>query len=312
MTSNRVPPGAPPSSEIVGTVSALRRYRAKSLRGEDLPAAEVGRGGLVGDRTHAVIDQHTGKVGSAKNPRLWRALLTMSASACPSPMPGGGDDGLPEVRITLPGGAVVSSGAPRVDRLLSHVLGRPVRLADQLPPGAELERADPLAVLRHGVDAEVPVVVGSLDRRNGHPERPASFVDYAPLHLLTSATVDRIATLHPGGGVDLRRYRPNIVVRTPPGTAGFAENTWVGHRLRIGAELTLQIVVTTPRCAIPTLAHGDLPRDTNALRVLADHNRLPVPGMGEVACAGIYTQVVSPGPVRHVDTVRLLRACDAH
>jgi hypothetical protein len=70
--------------------------------------------------------------------------------------------------------------------------------------------------------------------------------------------------------------------------------------------------VTTPRCAIPTLAHGDLPRDTNALRVLAGHNRLPVPGMGEVACAGIYAEVVSPGPVRHGDTVRLLRACDAH
>jgi uncharacterized protein len=70
--------------------------------------------------------------------------------------------------------------------------------------------------------------------------------------------------------------------------------------------------VNTPRCVIPTLAHGELQRDTNALRVLADHNRLPVPGMGEVACAGIYAEVVSPGPVRHGDTVRLLRTCDAH
>jgi hypothetical protein len=33
-----------------------------------------------------------------------------------------------------------------------------------LPPGAELERADPLAVLIHGIDAEVPIVVASLDR----------------------------------------------------------------------------------------------------------------------------------------------------
>jgi uncharacterized protein len=183
VTSNRVPPRAPPSSETVGTVSALRRYPVKSLRGEDLTAAEVGPGGLVGDRTHAVIDRHTGKVGSAKNPRLWRALLTMSASACQASMAGDGGDGLPEVRITLPGGAVVSSGDPRVHQLLSDVLERPVRLADELPPGAGLERADPLAVLSHGVDAEVPIVVGSLDRRNGHPERPASFVDYAPVHL---------------------------------------------------------------------------------------------------------------------------------
>lgn len=293
---------------MVGTVSALRRYPVKSLRGEDLPAAEVGPRGVAGDRTHAVIDQRTGKVGSAKNPRLWRALLTMSASASANTPAGDGDGA--EVWITLPGGARVSSRDPRIHELVSDVLGRPVRLADRLPSGAQIERADPLAVVTHGVDAEVPVVVGSLDRAPRHRDGPASFVDYAPLHLLTTATLERIATQHPGGVVDPRRYRPNVVVRTASSTVGFAENTWVGRRLRIGAELIVQIVVTTPRCAIPTLAHGDLPRDTDALRVLAGHNRLPVPGMGEVACAGVYAQVLDPGTIREGDSVRLLPAQD--
>lgn len=288
----------------MGTVAVLRRYPVKSLRGEDLPVAEVGAHGVAGDRTHAVVDRRTGKVGSAKNPRLWRALLTMSATACPNGPPG--DGGAPEVSITLPSGATVSSRDARVDELLSEVLGRPVRLADELPPGAEIERADPLSVLAHGVDAEVPIVVGSLDRREGHPGRPLSFVDYAPVHLLTSATLDRIRNLHPGGAVDLRRYRPNLVVRTAPGAAGFVENRWVGRCLRIGAQLVVRVVVNTPRCAIPTLAHGELPRDTNALRVLADHNRLPVPDRGELACAGVYAQVVEPGTIRHGDQVSLL------
>jgi uncharacterized protein len=292
---------------LVGTVAALRRYPVKSLHGEDLPVVQVGADGVSGDRTHAVVDRRTGKVGSAKNPRLWRALLTMSAAACPDVgAPGDRDGHRPDVSITLPGGATVSSRDPRVHELLSEVLGRPVRLANELPPGAEIERADPLSVLAHGVDAEVPILAGSLDRREGHPGRPASFVDYAPVHLLSSATLERIGSLHPGGAVDLRRYRPNLFVRTTTGVAGFVENRWVDRRLRIGAQLVVRVVVNTPRCAIPTLAQGELPRDTHALRVLAAHNRLPVPGMGEVACAGVYAQVVEPGAIRRGDQVRLL------
>jgi len=62
----------------------------------------------------------------------------------------------------------------------------------------------------------------------------------------------------------------------------------------------------SPRCAIPTLEHGDLPRDTDALRVPAAHNR--VSAMGDYApqpCAGVYAQVLHPGRVEVGDLVRL-------
>jgi uncharacterized protein YcbX len=296
---------------FLGRVTVLRRYPVKSMCGEDLPVIEVSsQQGMAGDRTHAVIDQRSGKVASAKNPRLWRELLTMSASAPPTARSGDGGGPAAGITITLPNGAAISSSDPHVDQVLSDVLGRAVRLADQVPPGAELERAEPLEILIHGIDAEVPIVIASLDSQN--QAQPASFVDYAPVHLMTTATLEQIAMLHPRGRVDLRRYRPNIVVQTSPDIVGFAENAWVGQQLQIGAELTVHIVVATPRCAIPTLAYrdtsGDLPRDTSALRVLADHNRLPIPGMGEVACAGVYAQVLHPGTVRHGDTVRLLSA----
>ena len=62
----------------------------------------------------------------------------------------------------------------------------------------------------------------------------------------------------------------------------------------------------TPRCAIPTLEHGDLPRDTAALRVLADHNRVtPVEPLAPQPCAGAYAQVLRPGRIRVGDVVRL-------
>src|SRR5690348_9537579 len=62
-----------------GTVAALRRYPVKSMLGEDLRASDVTRRGLAGDRVLALVHRETGKVASAKNPRLWRGLLKLAA-----------------------------------------------------------------------------------------------------------------------------------------------------------------------------------------------------------------------------------------
>src|SRR6266566_9895847 len=66
---------------MLGTVTALRRYPVKSMLGEDLDASDVSHRGLARDRRLAVVSRRTGKVASAKYPRLWRDLLTLSAEA---------------------------------------------------------------------------------------------------------------------------------------------------------------------------------------------------------------------------------------
>src|SRR6185436_13513350 len=184
-------------------------------------------------------------------------------------------------RITLPGGKTVSSTDPGVDEVLSAVLGQPVTLTDTPPPGASLDRAVPEAVLRDGIKAL------------GAAAPPGTFVDFAPLHLITTATLDRIAELSPYRRVRLERYRPNVVIRTDAG--GFTENDWLGRDLHVGNDLVLRVIARTPRCAIPTLAHGDLPRDTEALRVVARHNRVrPLPDVDPEPCAGVYAEVLHP------------------
>jgi uncharacterized protein len=102
----------------------------------------------------------------------------------------------------------------------------------------------------------------------------------------------------------LERYRPNVVIRTDAG--GFTENDWLGQDLRIGDVVVLRVIARTPRCAVPTLAHGDLPRDTEALRVLARHNRVrPMPESDPEPCAGVYAEVLQPGRIHTGDSVRL-------
>ena len=297
---------------MLGTVLMLRRYPVKSMLGEDVPASDVTGRGLAHDRALALVHRETGKVASAKNPRVWRGLLKLAVAVDPgsavvgSAGPGPGPGPCPGVAgsgvwITLPDGKTLCSSDPGIDAVLSEVLGQPVTLTGAPPPKAELDRAVPEEVLRDGVTARVAVETGQLG--GGSPA--GTFFDFAPIHLLTTSTLDRIAELTPRGVAEVERYRPNIVIRTSA-AAGFTENDWTGHDLRIGRELTLRVMARTPRCAIPTLEHGDLPRDTAALRVLADHNRVtPVEPLAPQPCAGAYAQVLHPGRIRVGDVVRL-------
>jgi len=259
------------------------------MLGEELRAADVTERGLPGDRALGLVHQETGKVVSAKNPRLWRNMLKLAAAFGP------------DVKIAFPDGTVLASTDPGVDAALSEFLGRPVALATVPPPRASLDRADPEEVLRDGIDAQVRLDV--IDRV-GAAAPDGTFFDYAPLHLITTSTLDRIAELSPRGAVELQRYRPNLVIRTT--ADGFMENDWVGRELRIGRDLTVRVIVRTPRCAIPTLEHGDLPRDTDALRVPAAHNRIrPAHDWQPGPCVGVYGQVIRPGRVELGDEVRL-------
>ncbi len=280
---------------MLGTVATLRRYPVKSMLGEDVDAGDVSFTGLAGDRRLAVVSRATGKIASAKFPRLWRDLLTLSAASAQ-------DSATRDsaVRITLPEGKTVWSSDADVDAVLSGLLDEPVTLTATPPPGAALDRAVPEAVLRDGVDAQVPAEV--MEIGGGGP--PGTFVDFAPLHLLTTSTLDRIGELSPHGRAELERYRPNIVIRT--GAAGFTENDWLERILRVGDDLVLRVIARTPRCAVPTLAHGALPRDPDALRVLARHNRVePLDSLDPEPCAGVYAEVLRPGRIRTGDPVRL-------
>lgn len=273
---------------VIGTVAVLRRYPVKSMLGEDLRACEVTSRGLAGDRVLGLVHRETGKVASAKNPRMWRALLRLAAVSGP------------DVRIAFPDGTAMASTDPGIHAALSRFLGHTVTLTAAPPPEATLDRADPEQVLRDGIEAPVRVDVGRL----GDASPAGTFFDFAPLHLLTTSALERIAELSPRGTVELDRYRPNLVIKTA--APGFAENDWAGRELRVGSDLALRVMARTPRCAIPTLEHGDLPRDVAALRVPAAHNRVsPLDGLGPQPCAGVYTQVLRPGRIQVGDVVRL-------
>ena len=51
-----------------------------------------------------------------------------------------------------------------------------------------------------------------------------TFFDCAVVHVLTTATLDRLRALYPQGRFEPRRFRPNIIVETVDDLTGFAED----------------------------------------------------------------------------------------
>jgi uncharacterized protein YcbX len=278
---------ADPSTQVeAGSVVALWRYPVKSMLGEELHAAEVTERGLVGDRQFALVDRSTGKIAGAKNPRKWGSFFDFRAAYVESPRRGAR---LPAVRLTLPDGTVVRSDQADLEQILSQALGREVAFAEAEHDGES-----------SGATAEEywPDIEGLEFRETVTDfELPAgTFFDLAVVHLLTTATIDRLRALYPGGRFEVRRFRPNIVVATGPDDEGFVENDWIGHTVAIGDEVRLRITGPCPRCVMTTLPQGDLPKDPGILRAAAQHNQANV---------GVYADVIAAGTTRRGDPVAL-------
>ena len=275
-----------------GTVKALWRYPVKSMAGNKLDEAVITEGGILGDRAYAVIDGTSGRVGSAKTPKKWGGLMALAADFVRPPEAGAP---LPPVRVVWPDGTEATSEGRDADARLSRTLGRPVTLTTVRPETISLERLDPLA------EEETIVDIGEL-------MMAGRFSDYAALHLITTATMARLAELRPESHFSARRFRPNVTIATPDGETGFVENEWVGRELAIGDEVRLRISDPTPRCSIPTIAQKDIEKDPRVLRTIVENNSLPVPLLdGEsLPCAGIYGFVIQGGTVKRGDAVRVI------
>ena len=291
-------------------VAELWRYPVKSMRGERVEFADVAESGFTGDRAYAVVDPGTGKVGSAKHPRLWGTLLQCEARYLAPPRAGAP---LPPVAIRLPDGSETGSEDPRVDERLSAVFGRPVQLTTVAPegngylavwPAIDGVLPDDFLAQNALADAEPEGTVTALSLALASP--PGTFFDVAALHVLTTGTLRHLGELEPASRFAVERYRPNIVVDA--GEDPFAENAWSGAGLQFGSTLTASVLLPTMRCIMTTLAQGELPRDNGVLRTVARHNRIEIPGLGTWACVGAYAAVTAPGPVQLGDEVVVDRA----
>jgi uncharacterized protein len=271
------------SQTATGTVVSIWRYPVKSMLGEELNASYVTERGLLGDRAYALVDEETGKVASAKNPRKWEKLFDFRSVFIDPPQVA---ENIPHIKITLPDGTQVFSGQDKdIDYTLSKALGRDVRLVK-----ANLDKPS--------YEEYWPDIEGLAQREKVTDEAmpPRTFFDIAVIHLLTTSTINRLRGLYPEGRFEVRRFRPNIVVESASGEKDFIENSWIGKKITIGEDIVLRVMGPCTRCVMITLPQGDLPRDSGILRTVAKYNRVNV---------GIYASVLRSGTIHSGDLVRL-------
>ncbi len=245
----------------VGTVAALWRYPVASMRGEAIESAGIDTGGVVGDRGWGVYAAGASEAGCAARGRKWNKLVQAQALFVEPPRRSAD---CPPAEVRLPDGTVLQGGTAGVDAGLSALLGHDV-------------------ILRR---------VGGAAAADGN--RFAQAYEHAPIHLLTTSSLDCLTELYPEGAADIRRFRANILVGTKR-LSGFVENGWLGRRLHIGA-VTLEITEHCRRCAMTTLAQGVLPRDRAILDTVTRHNG---------ANLGVYATVVVPGAISSGDAVMI-------
>ena len=273
----------------IGAVVSLWRYPVKSMMGEELDTAQVGNQGLLGDRVYALLDSHDGKVATAKNPTKWPGLFAFRASFIE---PTGSSAHVPPVRIRLPDGTLVNSEQSDVNQVLSKALNREVTLATT-------GMSSPVSASWTAKAEEYWPDIEGLDNRDTVTDfalPTGTFFDCATVHLLTTATLNRLGDFYPQGRFQVQRFRPNIVVEPAGGEKSFAENAWIGRTLTIGDEIRLSITGPCGRCVMTTLAQGELPQDSGILRTAVQQNQANV---------GVYAAVVRGGTIRRGDRATL-------
>lgn len=283
---------------MIGELREIGRFPVKSMLGESPERATVVATGIAGDRTHALVDASTGKVASAKHPRLWGGLLAYRAIWL---------DASGQVEITLPDGGTIRSDDPDADDRLSAAVGRAVHLRSTPSPDGSYDYVWEVEDI-----APTEVVTGSQTgvTDDGHKlsampmavMAPGTYQDVAPITIMTTAALAAMARRHPEGRWEQPRFRNNLLLDVPG--EGIVENDWLGRRLTVGTA-ELEVTAPSPRCVMTTLPQGDLPRDRDILRTVARENRQEFAGLGRWACLGVYATVTQPGEVAVGDEVDL-------
>lgn len=286
---------------IVGTVRELWRYPVKSMRGERLARASITRTyGIPGDRSWGVRDDTVGEIRGAKK---ISALLQCAARCIEEPHA----EEVPPVEVTLPDGTQFLGSDPALTDALSRAIGRPASLWPRQPADntdfyrrrSVIDEADMRA--QYGlVDGEpLPDMSGIppevMTELMAYVSPLGTLFDAFELHVLTTASMAALARRSGDASLDVRRFRPNLLVEPAEPSDEPPELAWLGRTLRVGTAV-VQVMRPMQRCVMVTHAQADLPLARSLMRTLVrefDQN------------LGAGVRVVEPGEVREGDTVEL-------
>lgn len=289
--------------EAVARIDSIWRFPIKSFQGQSVERTSLSESGILGDRVLALRDVATGKMVSGKHAKLGDRVLEFEAAYEHEPVAG---EPLPPIRARVDGEEIVASDTATLAARCSEALAVDVEVVASAGDDGGLEAVPsasagdvyesywpevedhPLA----GVTIDLPLPLAAQ----------GTFADLEPLHLLTTASVAKLASLMPDSEIATTRFRPSVLFDTGD-AEGFVENDWCGRAATLG-EARLELGAPAPRCIMITRPQLGLPRDPGILKTIFRENRLETLGM-QMACLGIYAKVTRPGAIAVGDALVL-------
>lgn len=122
-------------------------------------------------------------------------------------------------------------------------------------------------------------------------ENKISHFDDGPIHILTTASLRLLAKELPSSGIDVKRFRPNIVIDTE-----HFEYKYVGRVISIGS-VKLEISHRTERCRMVAMEQEELEYRPEILKYISKKCDLNF---------GVYARVLSVGSVSVGDEVSIV------
>lgn len=260
----------------IGSVESLWRYPVKSMRGAELPEVFLGFSGIHGDRCYAFRNSAARKGFPYLNANVQPQMLTYQPQFR-YPERAFQPPNLIEADSIAPG---VTPANPDAEDMLLDIV---------LPSGEIIPVDDPelLKRLGEGIGEKNQLKLVRSDR---------ALTDCRPLSLISLQTIQQIET-ELSMPVDKRRFRANIYFDFTSANSGFAEDQFVGRRLRIGSKATIMVLELDPRCKLISLDPDTGKHTPEVLRnVVQSHDNF----------AGVYCAVLVEGILKKGDAIELL------
>jgi uncharacterized protein YcbX len=261
---------------IIGAVESLWRYPVKSMSGEEMPEAFMGFAGIYGDRCYAFKNSAARKGFPYLNANVQQQMLlyrpqfrhperaskppnlTEAASIAPGVTPANGDAEDMLLDVVTPSGEIVAIDNPALIKLLGQ-----------------------------GISEKNQLTVVRSDR---------ALTDCRPVSLISLQTIRQVES-ELGIPIDGRRFRANIYFNFASEGGGFAEDNFVGRRLRIGSKATVMVLERDPRCKMISLDPDTSEHNPEVLRKVAQaHGNF----------AGVYCAVLVEDLLKKGDLVELI------
>lgn len=259
----------------VGTIESLWRYPVKSMSGERRNKVFIGFPGIYGDRCYAFRNSAARKGAPYLTASVQQQMLRYHPQFR-YPERAAEPPNLTEAMSIEPG--ITYANGESSDLLLDVIT----------PSGTIIPIDDPRLVemLSQGIGVQNQL---SLVRSN------RALTDCRPVSLISIQTV-RHCEAEMKIPLDKRRFRANIYVNLSSNT-GFAEDEYVGHKLRIGSQAVVVILERDLRCKVISLDPDTGEHNPDILRkIVSSHDSF----------AGVYCAVIVEGSIANGDSIELL------